>query len=180
MLSPVLACDFLRDREAITRHLCLWVPLGSRSRTVAAAREARRELVGFLRGQVLLSLAVGGLTALGLALAGVPAWLLLGLLMGVMELIPYLGPLLAAIAVVLFSLPLGLGPTLWALGVVILVQQLEGALLSPRLMAGATRIHPAVVLLAISFGGMVAGVTGMLLSLPLAVMLRGARRGMRR
>lgn len=180
MLAPVLAFYFLRDRQSITRRLCLWIPLGYRARAVRAAREARRELVGFWRGQVLLALAVGSLTALGLALVGLPAWLLLGLLMGVMEFIPYLGPILAAIPALLFALPLGLGATLWTLGLLLLVQQLESTLLSPRLMAGATSLHPAAVLLAISFGGMAAGVMGMLLSLPLAVMLRGALRGIQR
>ncbi|MBQ2700276.1 MAG: AI-2E family transporter [Clostridia bacterium] len=180
MLSPALAFYFLRDRQSISRALCLWVPLGLRSRTVMAAREARRELAGFLRGQVLISLCVGGLTALGLGLARIPAWLVLGLLMGVMELIPYLGPLLATVPVVIFALPQGMVPTLWALGVVLVVQQLEGNFLSPRLLATATRLHPAWVLLIISLGGMTAGVPGMLLSLPLAVALRGAIRGLMR
>ena len=179
LLAPVFAFYFLKDREAITRALCLWVPLGRRSKTVSAAREMKREIVAFFRGQVLISLAVGGLTAIGLALVGIPAWFVMGLMMGILEFVPYLGPILATLPIILFSLPLGLSKTLWALGVVIVVQQLEGSLLSPHLMAGATRLHPAVVLLAISAGGMTGGVWGMVLSLPLVVSLRGIVRVLR-
>jgi len=177
MLSPALAFYFLRDRETITRGLCLMAPLGCRARAVRAAREAKRELTGFLRGQGLTCLCVGGLTALGLLLCGVPCWLLLGALMGVMELVPYVGPLAAAVPILLFALPRGMTTTLWALGVVLAVQQAEGSFLSPRLMAASTRLHPAWVLLIVSLGSLTAGVGGMLLSLPLAVAARGAARG---
>lgn len=180
LLVPALAFYFVRDRQAIARHLCVWIPLGWRGRVVAALREARRELAGFCRGQALLSLAVGGLTAAGLAIIGIPAWLVLGLLMGLMETIPYLGPWLAAAPAILCALPLGLSKTLWTLGILLAVQQAEGAFLSPALMAGATRLHPAVVLLAISAGGLAAGVWGMLLALPALVCLRGFWRVMGR
>lgn len=177
--APALAFYFLRDRVSIARELCLWAPLGCRARAVRAAREARRELLGYLRGQALTCLSVGALTAVGLLLAGLPAWLLLGLFMGLMEAVPYLGPLVAALPILLFALPRGTAATLWALAVVLAVQQAEGSVLSPRLMAGATRLHPAWVLLIISLGGMTAGLGGMLLALPLTVTLRGAVRGYR-
>lgn len=179
MLAPVLAFYLLKDRDAITRAFCLWVPLKYRARAVTMAREIKREIAGFFRGQLLVCLVVGVMTAIGLLIVGVPAWFLLGILMGVFEIIPYLGPFLAAIPVVIFSLPSGWGKTLWALGVVILVQQLESGMVSPRLMSGATRLHPVIVLLAISAGGLWGGVMGMLLALPVVVSLRGAFRVLR-
>lgn len=68
-----------------------------RRAVVLAAREMRRETAGFLRGQLLLSGMVGLLTGLGLLLVGTPGWLVLGVLMGIMELIPYIGPIIAGI-----------------------------------------------------------------------------------
>ena len=79
----------------------------------------------------------------------------------------------------LLALQGGMGRALWALGVLVAVQQLEGGLLSPRLLSGATRLHPLLVLLAISAGGMLGGAMGMLLALPAVVSLRGAMRGLR-
>lgn len=179
-LAPVFAFYFLRDREDLTQRLALWVPLKHRREAVAVIREMRREISGFWRGQLMICGAVGALTALGLLVAGVPAWLLLGLLMGVLEMIPYAGPFLGAIPVFLFALPLGWARVAWGLGVVVLVQQLEGGMISPNLMSGATRLHPVAVLLAISAGGLLGGVVGMLLAVPVVVSLRGGLRMLRR
>ena len=176
-LAPLFAFYLLRDRRRIASALELLIPVQHRTRAVRAAREMRRECVNFLRGQLLLSTAVGALTALGLLLTGTPGWLVLGLLMGVMELIPYLGPLLAGAPAVLLALQGGWVSALWTLAVLLLVQQVESSLLSPRFLAGATRLHPLLVLVIITAGGLLAGPLGMVLSLPVAVSLRGAARG---
>ncbi len=178
-LSPLMAFYLLRDRRKITVWLTLLLPVDSRARGVRAAREMKRETAAFLRGQLLLSLVVGGLTALALLLTGTPAWLLLGVLMGVMELVPYIGPVLAGIPAVLLALQGGVISALWTLGVLVAVQQIEGGMLSPRLLSGATRLHPLLVLMAISAGGILAGPVGMVLALPVVVSVRGALRGFR-
>lgn len=178
-LAPLLAFYLLRDRRRIAPLLALAVPVRHRARAVRAAREMRRETVNFLRGQLLLSAAVGGLTGAGLLIVGTPCALALGLLMGVMELIPYIGPVLAGALAVLLALQGGLVRALWTLGVVLLVQQADSSLLSPRLLSGATNMHPLWVLLLISAGGMLGGALGMMAVLPLAVSIRGAARGWR-
>lgn len=178
-LAPLLAFYLLRDRRRISSLLALAVPVRHRARAVRAAREMRRETVNFLRGQLLLSAAVGGLTGLGLLITGTPCALALGLLMGVMELIPYIGPVLAGGLAVLLALQKGFSHALWALGVVLLVQQADSSFLSPRLLSGATNMHPLWVLLLISAGGILGGALGMMAVLPLAVSIRGALRGWR-
>lgn len=178
-LAPLLAFYLLRDRRRICSLLALLVPVQHRARAVRAAREMRRETVNFLRGQLLLSAAVGVLTGLGLLLAGTPCPLALGLLMGIMELIPYAGPMLAGGLAVVLALQGGFIRALWTLGVVLLVQQADSSLLSPRLLSGATNMHPLWVLLLISAGGMLGGPLGMMAALPLAVSIRGALRGWR-
>ncbi len=178
-LAPLFAFYLLRDRRRIVSTLTLLIPVSFRTRAIRAAREMRRETANFLRGQLLLSLAVGALTAIGLLLVGTPGWLVLGLLMGVMELIPYVGPVIAGIPAVLLALQGGWIAALWTLGVLLLVQQIESGLLSPRFLSGATRLHPLVVLLAISAGGLLGGALGMVAALPAVVCLRGALRGWR-
>lgn len=149
MLAPVFAFYLLRDRRRVADWLLSLLPPGRREMTVRIVREMGRESVGYLRGQLLVSLAVGGFTGLGLLLCGVPSWLLLGLLMGILELIPYVGPFLGGVLVALFAWPGGWSRMLWSLGVVVLVQQLEGGMLSPQLMSETTRLHPIVVLLCV-------------------------------
>lgn len=179
MLAPLMAFYLLRDRRQISASLTLLVPMQKRRAVVLAAREMRREITGFLRGQLLLAGMVGALTGLGLAVVGTPGWLVLGVLMGIMELIPYIGPVLAGIPAVLLGLVGGWSRALWTLGVIVAVQQLENGLLSPRMLSGATRLPPLLVLLAISAGGLMAGPVGMLLALPVVVSLRGALRALR-
>ena len=143
---------------------------------VPALQEMRREAGGYVRGQSLVALAVALLTAVGLMIVGIPAWLVLGILMGLCEFIPYIGPMIGGIPIVLFSLPLGISATLWALGVTVFVQQIEGYFLSPRLMAGATGLHPVSVILLLSAGGYLGGLIGMVAAVPAFVCVRGAAR----
>lgn len=178
-LAPLLAFYLLRDRRRISANLTLLAPVKYRRAVVLAAREMRRETAGFLRGQLLLSGMVGLLTGLGLLLVGTPGWLVLGILMGIMELIPYIGPIIAGIPAVLLALSGGWSRALWTLAVLVGVQQLEGGFLSPRMLSGATKLSPLTVLLSISAGGVLGGTRGMLLALPVVVSLRGAARAWR-
>ena len=179
LLSPLLAFYLLRDRRKIAAGLTLLLPVQHRARGVRAAREMRRETAAYLRGQLLLSLAVGGMTGLGLLLTGTPGWLLLGVMMGVLELVPYIGPFIAGIPAVLLALQSGWVKALWTLAVLVVIQEVEGAVLSPRLLGGATSLHPMTVLLLVSAGGMIAGALGMVMVIPVVVSLRGAMRGWR-
>ena len=175
-LSPVLAYYFVRDREVFCYQLSLWIPLKHRRRVLTALHEMRREAGGYVRGQSLVALAVALLTAAGLMIVGIPAWLVLGILMGLCEFIPYIGPIIGGIPIVLFSLPNGFSTVLWAVGVTIFVQQIEGYFLSPRLMAGATGLHPVSVILLLSAGGYLGGLIGMVAAVPTFVCIRGAAR----
>lgn len=179
LLAPLLSFYFLRDRKRFCLLLSLVLPVKYRARGIRAAREMRRESALYLRGQLILSLFVAAMTALALLLTRTPGALLLGLFMGVMELIPYIGPFIAGVPAVLLALQSGWTAALWTLLAICLVQQVEANLLSPRLLSGATRLHPLAVLLAIAFGGMAGGVIGMMAALPLVVCVRGAVRGWR-
>lgn len=172
MLTPVFAYYLLRDRREISEWALMLFPAHRRGMIVRALREMRRETIGYLRAQLMISGAIGLLTAAGLLLCGIPSWLLLGVVMAVLELIPYIGPLLGGAVVALFSWQQGLTRMLWALGVVILVQQVEGNLLAPKLTSDATRLHPLAVLLGILAGGSLAGMTGILLAVPVILCVR--------
>ncbi len=179
LLSPLMAFYLLRDRRRIASWLTLLLPVQHRARGVRAAREMKRESAAFLRGQLILSLAVGGMTAVALAVVGVPGWLLLGVLMGVLELVPYIGPVIAGVPAVLLALQGGWVKALWTVAVIVVVQELEGTVLSPRLVGGATALHPMTVLLLVSAGGMIGGTLGMVAVIPVVVSVRGALRGWR-
>lgn len=173
-LSPVLGYYFLRDRAFFCYQLSLLIPGRKRKTVLKMLHQMKKEAGGYLRGQGMICLCVMGLTSLGLLVLGIPAFLTLGMIMGLCEFIPYIGPLIGGIPVVLFSLPLGINKVLWAIGLVIAVQQAEGLFLSPRLMAGAVSLHPVYVLLLLTLGGLAGGLWGMMAAIPLFVCIRGA------
>ena len=179
LLSPLMAFYLLRDRRKIAAGLTLLLPVAYRARGVRAAREMKRESAAFFRGQLVLSLVVGALTAIGLLLTGTPGWLLLGILMGILELVPYIGPVIAGVPAVLLALQGGWVKALWTLAVLVAIQEFEGAVLSPRLVGGATALHPMTVLILVSAGGMIGGTLGMVAVIPITVSIRGALRGWR-
>ena len=173
LLAPLLSFYFLRDRKRLCLLLSLVLPVKYRARGIRAAREMRRESALYLRGQMILSLFVAAMTALALLLTRTPGALLLGLFMGVMELIPYIGPFIAGVPAVLLALQSGWTAALWTLLAICLVQQVEANLLSPRLLSGATRLHPLAA--AGYFAGVAAvamvSMNPVLLGLSLLVML---------
>ena len=98
--------------------------------------------------------------------------LLLALFMGIFEVLPYVGPVLAAIPILLSSLPQGLNQTLLALVLVVLVQQIEGNFISPYFTASSTSIHPLAALVSVFVLGSLMGIWGILLAVPLVAALR--------
>jgi len=172
LLSPFLAFFLLRDLEAIKAWLYCLVPwhLGEKGWQVVA--EVDRAVGGFFRGQVTVAALVGLLVAAAIFLLGMPFPLLLGLVAGVTELIPYFGPVLGGIPAVLLALtrgPLMAVKVALALGI---IQQLEAGFLSPRIVGQRTGLHPAVVAGAVLAGGYLGGLTGMILAVPVAGALR--------
>lgn len=171
-LMAVLCYFFLRDRDKLFLRLELAVPQAWRRLAVRTGSAIQRELRLYLRAQATIALLVGLLTSLALMLAGVRSALLLGLLVGAFNMIPYLGPLIGAVPVLIMALGQGPLTVLWAALALIVVQQLDGSFISPRIMGSLTGISPAVVLLAVFLGGQAAGILGMLFALPLLMVLR--------
>ena len=128
-----------------------------------------RTLGGWVRGTLVAMLLIGAFTALGLALLGVPYALLLGLLAGLLEIIPYLGPWISGAVAVLVAL-VAVDPikALEVVGLFFLVQLAEGNLIQPLVMSWAVRIDPLLVLVAVTLGAQVLGVVGALLAVPIA------------
>lgn len=174
LLAPVFGFYFLRDRRRLSAGLLKLLPEQIRGTAVQMFAEIRRQTAGYLRAQLMLSASVAALSSVGLLVCGVPSWAALGAVMGVLELIPYVGPVVGTALAVLFALPLGWWRALWTLGICLLVQQLESSVLTPRFIAQSTRLHPAVVILCTGLGGASAGIGGMMLAVPLVLCVRAA------
>ena len=119
---------------------------------------------------------MGALTAGGLAALRVPAFLVLGLIMAVFNLVPYFGALLGAIPIMLLTVSMGWVKIMEVAAMLFAVQQLENMVIAPRVTGRTTGMHPVAVILALTAGGYLGGVMGMVFALPGAIVLRGVLR----
>jgi predicted PurR-regulated permease PerM len=178
LVLPVYVVFMLRApslrREDIEKHLPFLKP-ETRANAVYLVTEFAGIMVAFFRGQLVIAFCQGLLFAVGFSLVGVPHGAVLGFLLGLLNIVPYLGNIIG-LAVVLplawFS-PEGGLTMLAAVGVVfVLVQCIEGYLLTPRIMGQTTGLHPMTIIVAILFwGSALNGLLGMILAIPLTAFL---------
>lgn len=127
---------------------------------------------GFVRGIALNMVIVGSIAFIGYSLIGVPFALVLAILAGLFEVLPIVGPLLAAIPAIGVALLQSPTTALITAMFVLVVQQIEGNFLTPNIMRGQAKLSPLIVLIAVFAGGAVGGIIGALVSIPLAAALR--------
>lgn len=127
-------------------------------------------LVGWLKGAALAMLVVGALNGLALWAIGVPNALALGLANGILEFIPLVGPWAGGILAVMVALVTDPSKAMWVALAAVAIQQLEGYLITPLVMAREAKIHPFITLFALVLMGWLFGVLGMLLALPLVLL----------
>lgn len=145
------------------------VPRARRRLAAEAMEESERALRLWLRGQVVAMVAVGLLTGIGLWALGMRSALALGLLAGVLEFIPFAGPILAAIPAVLLALAVGPDLALWVVLLYVAVQQFEGNVLTPLVQQYAVNLPGVVLLFSLLAFGTLFGALGVILAAPLAV-----------
>lgn len=160
-----LAADPPMYRDGALRLL----PPSRRRQVGRALDDAGAALHRWLVAQIIVMVAVGTMTGVGLALLGVPLALSLGLLAGLLEFVPVVGPIVATIPGVLLAFAKGPQTALYALLLYIAVQQIESNILTPLIQRWAVALPPVVALLAIVACGLLFGVLGVIFATPMAV-----------
>lgn len=172
-LIPILTFYMLRDWDSFMAHLGALVPRSQRDTVIQLARETDSVLSAFLRGQVLVMLALAIIYSLGLSIVGLKFAIAIGVVAGLVSFVPYLG---FVFGIGLAGLTVALEPDpLWHLvGVVAtftIAQIIEGTVLTPKLVGDRIGLHPVIVIFAIVAGGQLFGFFGILLALPAAAVL---------
>jgi len=177
-LIPVISFYLLRDWDNLVDYIHDLLPRNIEPTVSQLAKESDEVLGAFLRGQMLVMLALGTIYAIGLKIVGLEFSLLIGLLAGLLSFIPYMGLmvgiLIAGVAVMLQTHD----PTnlLWVILVFVVAQAIEGTLLTPLLVGDRIGLHPVAVIFAVLAGGQLFGFFGILLALPvfavIAVVMR--------
>ena len=173
IMTPVALYFFMADATKVRRSLVRLFPPARRREYVALLREIDQVLGGFIRGRALIALFVGTCASVGLALMKIDFALAIGVIAGIIDIIPYLGPVIGAIPAIILAATKS--PWL-VLGVALLfggINFAEGIFISPQLLGKETGLHPLTVLFALAVGGKLYGALGIIIAIPVAGVLKG-------
>jgi predicted PurR-regulated permease PerM len=168
----ILTFYLLIESRTLLRNFVRLVPARHRPDVEAVTRQVVLKTSGWLNGQLLLAVIIGGTSALGLWLLGVPYFYVVAAVSAVAELLPYIGPLFSAAFGISIALATSSELAVWV-GVFFLVQQqLENHILVPKLMGHQVGLSSALVIIAVLVGGALLGIVGMILAVPTAAIVQ--------
>lgn len=173
----IFAFYFLLARDKLDDQLVFLFGKEKREEISKTIDKLEEKLGGWARGQIILMFLVGTTTYIGLVLIGIPHALPLGILAGLFEIIPYFGPILAALpaAVIGFGTSSVMGSAVLFLA--FLIQQLENYVLVPKVMEKSAGVSPIVTLMSLAIGFRVAGIAGVIISVPVVITIQVFFRG---
>ena len=183
LILPVWVFYLLKDKASLVGTFDRSLPQAWRFDTWAIIKTVEHDFGQWVRGQLILGVAVGVFTFIGLIVLSYlvdPIFgryaLLLSIIAGVLELVPIIGPIISAVPAVLLAATAGLAAVVAALLLYTLVQQIENNVFVPKIQGDAIQLHPAAVIFAIIIGGALAGLLGAILALPMAAAFRDVVR----
>ena len=173
LVGPVLAFYFLIDLPSVQKRLVEIFPTDRRSEAAFVGRQVNTALGGFLRGQLVVALIVGIMLSAGYWFIGLEFWLLIGLIGGLLNIVPFLGPWVGGTLGVLVAVSTGdVSTAIWAVVVAVVVQQIDNNFVSPTVLRATVRLHPTVTLLVLVLGGAFAGIWGVIIAVPLTATVK--------
>ena len=170
--APVLVFYLMKDSGKIRESLYAPFPQALTPFLKDILDMGERILGGYIRGQIILGLIVGAVVTIGLLAMGVPFALVLGIIAGITELVPVVGPWIGAIAGVLVTLATEPRLLPWVVLLYLGVQLVENTLLVPRIQGDSLNLHPAVIILTIVIASNYFGLWGVILGPPLVALFK--------
>ena len=172
-LAPILAIYILMDKNRFQTTALELTPPKYRPEAAYVGGELGTAMGSFVRGQLLVALLVGIGSSIGMWAIDLPFWLLVGIIAGFLNLIPFLGPVVGGALAALIALLNG-DPwqAVWAVAIMVLVQQLDNHLITPMVQRARVNLSPLVIILALIVGGSLAGLLGVLVAIPVTAAVR--------
>jgi predicted PurR-regulated permease PerM len=164
----IIVLFLLLDKEELKDGLLKFFPENMRDKAESITATISKKVGGYVRGQLILMLMVGLLTSLGLFLLNIKFALLLGLIAGILEIIPIVGPILSAVPAIVVALAQDPILALWVIVVYLVVQRIENSFLTPLILGKFLELNPLIVIIAILIAASTLGVAGVILAAPIA------------
>jgi predicted PurR-regulated permease PerM len=134
--------------------------------------EVDKTLGKYIRGQLIVSSLVALMTTLGLLFLKIDYAIIIGAVAGISNIIPYFGPIIGAIPAIAIASLKSPASVLWVIIILIVVQQIESGIISPKVMGDSIGLHPVIVILTLIFGGKVFGFWGIILIMPVVAVIK--------
>lgn len=173
VLAPVLALYILIDLEKFKANTLEVTPPKHREEFAFVSGQVGTALGSFVRGQLLVAFIVGFASSVGMWLIDLPFWLLIGIIAGFLNLIPFLGPVVGGALAALVALLNGdVTQAIWAVLIFTAIQQVDNHVITPLVQRARVNLSPLVIVLALVIGGTVAGLLGVLVAVPMTAAIR--------
>jgi predicted PurR-regulated permease PerM len=173
VIGPFLAFYLLVDLPDVRKRIEELIPDRSRVEVDFIAHRLNAAIGGFFRGQLAVAFIVGTMASIGLWIIGLPLWLVVGMIAGLFNMIPLIGPWVGAVPGIVIALATKDVKTAVLVAVVmVVVQQIDNHFITPTVMRRAVQLHPAAVMMALLAWGTLGGFFGLLLAVPLTASLK--------
>ncbi|MCZ8512662.1 AI-2E family transporter [Paenibacillus filicis] len=169
---PIILYYMLKEGEQLPSYILRLVPRRYRKDGREVMSDIDSALSGFIVGRVIITLLLGVMMFIGFLLIGLPFSLLITVAATILNLIPYIGPILGAVPVLIVAFAYSPGMVLWSLVVVLIAQQVEGSLLAPHIYGKRLDIHPLTTIVILLVAGDIAGILGVILAIPLYMVVK--------
>lgn len=174
LVGLTLGFYLLVSGPKLAAGLPAWLPPAQRDRWMRFGRRASGALSGYLRSRLLASALIGVAYGVAFWAAGIEHALVLGVIGGAMNMLPIIGPFIAAVPAIAVASLQGIGAVIAVIVIMVIAQQIENHVLSPLLDGRMVSLPPVVVLLAVAVGAALFGLLGVLLATPMAAVLAAA------
>lgn len=172
VIIPLILFYLMRDIVIFKENLYIFISRENKKEFKEALEEIDRIISGFIRGRIIVCFIVGTLIGIGLYFLNLKFALIIGIVSGVFNFVPYLGPIVGVILALIFALGNSWWTLLMILILFVLVNQLEAIYLNPNILGKGLGLHPLTVILSILICGQLLGILGVLVAVPLAAIFK--------
>jgi predicted PurR-regulated permease PerM len=173
-IIPFIAFYMLKDFSQLKKAAWYITPRKWRQQGILFLKDVNKSLGSYIRGQLIVCVLIGTISAILFWIVKMNYPLLLGFIIGVTNVIPYFGPVIGAIPAIIIAATISVKMVIFVVIIILVLQFLEGNILSPLIVGKSLHMHPLMIMLALLAGGEVAGVVGLILAVPILAVIKVA------
>lgn len=172
IIIPIITFYILKDKRIFREELKDILPEKNKKLFLLILKDINSVLSKYIRGQIYVSAFVTVFTILGLLIIKIKYAILIGILAGILNIIPYFGPMIGIIPAIMMGLLDSIYKGIWAFFVFIIVQQLENTIFIPKIMSDSVGLHPITIIISLIIGEQFFGIWGLIFAVPIVAIIK--------